>query len=383
MSQFESIHIEGFRRLVNVKLALRPLMVMIGANGCGKSSFLDVWRLLSRATQGQLGDAFSERNGFADVLSRSRPAAPQTPGMGFTFWGTSESDVFDYHLAIRPSGLLYVIDSEGLHWRTPDGMSHALVERSHAGSTVADHQYVEQSFTKSVPPSETLLSRAGNSNSSTESFRDLLLSTGFYGPIDVSANAPIRRSQMLRPVARPSENGDDLVSRLYSLRESNRDWYEVIEDTLCCAFPDFERLEFPPVAAGTMALAWKDRQFTQPLYVHQLSEGTLRFLWLTTLLLSRDLPSVTLIDEPEVSLHPQLLMLLADLMREASTRTQLIVATQSDHLVGCLKPEEVLVADVEDGATTFTFGDDLDLDHWLKDFSLDQLWTMGVLGGRS
>lgn len=384
MSQFESIHIEGFRRLVNVKLALRPLMVMIGANGCGKSSCLDVWRLLSRATQGQLGDAFSERNGFADVLSRSRHEAPPTPGMRFTVLGTSQSEVFDYHLAIRPSGLLYVIDSEGLYWRsTPEGMSHALVERSLAGSTVADQVYVQQSFIKSVPPSETLLSRAGNSNSSTESFRELLLSAGFYGPIDVSANGPIRRSQMLRPVARPSENGDDLVSRLYSLRESNRDWFEVVEDTLCCAFPDFERLEFPPVAAGMMALAWKDRQFTQPLYVHQLSEGTLRFLWLTTLLLSRDLPSVTLIDEPEVSLHPQLLMLLADLMREASTRTQLLVATQSDHLIGCLKPEEVLVADVEDGATTFTWGDDLDLDHWLKDFTLDQLWTMGVLGGRS
>ena len=132
-----------------------------------------------------------------------------------------------------------------------------------------------------------------------------------------------------------------------------------------------------------MALAWWDRQFTQPIYMPQLSEGTLRFLWLTALLLSRDLPAVTLIDEPEVSLHPQLLMLLVGMMREASKRTQLIVATQSDHLLHFLKPEEVLVADVEDGATTFTWGDDLDLDHWLKDFTLDQLWTMGVLGGRS
>ena len=382
MSQFESIHIQGFRRLIDVKLALRPLMVMIGANGCGKSSFLDVWRLLSRATQGQLGDAFSERNGFADVLSRSRPAAPQTPGMQFTVWGTSQSEVFDYHLAIRSSGLLYVAGSEGLYWRTPDGMSHTLVQRSNAGSTVADHHYIEESFTKSVSPSETLLSRVGHSNPSTDSIRELLLSSGFYGPIDVSMNAPIRRSQMLRPVARPSENGDDLVSRLYSIRESNRDRFEVVEDTLRCAFPDFERLEFPPVAAGMMALAWKDRQFTQPLYMHQLSEGTLRFLWLTALLLSRDLPAVTLIDEPEVSLHPQLLMLLVGMMREASKRTQIIVATQSESLVRFLNPEEILIADLEEGATKFTWGDDLDVAHWLEDYSLNELWTMGVLGGR-
>ncbi len=130
-------------------------------------------------------------------------------------------------------------------------------------------------------------------------------------------------------------------------------------------------------------MSWKERQFDEPIYMTQLSEGTLRFLWLASLLLSHRLPAVTLLDEPELSLHPQLLLLLADLMREASLRTQLIVATQSDQLIRFLRPEEVLVADIEDGAARFSWGDDLDLDHWLKDFTLDQLWTMGVLGGRS
>ncbi|MEK0195857.1 AAA family ATPase, partial [Microcoleus anatoxicus] len=97
---------------------------------------------------------------------------------------------------------------------------------------------------------------------------------------------------------------------------------------------------------------------------------------------SRDLTAVTLIDEPEVSLHPELLQLLADAMREASQRTQLIVTTHSDRLIGFLEPKEVLVCNAEDGLTTLAWADSIDLEHWLKDYSLDQLWAMNIIGGR-
>jgi predicted ATPase len=109
----------------------------------------------------------------------------------------------------------------------------------------------------------------------------------------------------------------------------------------------------------------------------------LRFLWLVTLLQSSELPEVTLLDEPEVGLHPQLLSLLAELFREASQRSQIIVATHSDRLVRFLNPKEVLVADLtEEGLTTLTWADSLNLDKWLDEYTLDQVWAMGRLGGR-
>jgi predicted ATPase len=118
--------------------------------------------------------------------------------------------------------------------------------------------------------------------------------------------------------------------------------------------------------------------------MHQLSEGTLRFLWLTTILLSPDLPALTLIDEPEVSLHPELLSLLTDLMREASNRTQLIVATHSDRLIRFLKADEILIFDSdEDGMTSIKWAFELDLDAWLSEYSLDELWSNGRLGARA
>jgi predicted ATPase len=118
--------------------------------------------------------------------------------------------------------------------------------------------------------------------------------------------------------------------------------------------------------------------------MHQLSEGTLRFLWLATLLQSPGLTALTLLDEPEVSLHPELLSLLADLLREASGRTQLIVATHSDRLIRFLQPKEVVLMNSTDsGMSSLTWGDELDLGEWLKDYSLDELWRNGRIGARA
>ena len=181
-----------------------------------------------------------------------------------------------------------------------------------------------------------------------------------------------------------SQNGEDLVSYLYYLRETEPHRFEMVEDSLAVAFPSFKSLSFPPVAAGTLALIWHDKNFSTPLYMHQLSEGTLRFLWLITLLQSHNLSAITLIDEPEVSLHPQLLSFLSGLMREASKRTQLIIATHSDRLIGFLEPHEVLVMDenFDNGLTEMTYADELDLEHWISDYTLDQIWRMGIMGGR-
>jgi len=131
-------------------------------------------------------------------------------------------------------------------------------------------------------------------------------------------------------------------------------------------------------------MTWKDRNFSKPLYMNDLSEGTLRFLWLTSLLQSPALSTITMIDEPEVSLHPELLSLLAELMREAAKRTQLIVATHSDRFIRFLRPEEVVVMDIDDGGCAkATWADSLDLDSWLAEYALDEVWRMGRMGGRS
>jgi predicted ATPase len=382
MKRFENIKIEGYRRLLSVDLELRSLAVMIGANGVGKTSLLEVFSLLAASAVGRLEPRLAEMGGLREILTRDR-ARSLVLALQMNF---SDRAPLDYSLEIAPKGQSYEIAVETL---TQQSSPNAPEPFKHIDSHGLDVKYSSPEQRGLLRPNwdhrplETSLSQVPKMYREPESLRSTLAATTFYGSLDVSPRSPVRLPQSMRPVSLPGANGEDLVSCLYNLRETDLERFEVVEDTITAAFPDFERLSFPPVAAGTLAMTWKDRDFQAPLYMHQLSEGTLRFVWLVTLLTSRELPPITLIDEPEVSLHPELLRLLAGLMREASQRTQLVVATHSDRFIRFLQPGEVIVCDAVDGEATMIWADSLDLAHWLADYSLDELWAMNILGGRS
>jgi predicted ATPase len=292
----------------------------------------------------------------------------------------------EYSFSLRPQGIAHAIREEKLIQRRKP----LLTPFRHIDSHGREIKYYDPEKKKLLPPTrehnplETSLAQVPKMFQEPENFRRRLASSTFYHVLNVDPRSPVRLPQSMAPVELPGRNGEDLVSCLYYLRETDRIRFEAIEDSLRAAFPRFERLDFPPVAAGTLALAWRERGFSKPLYTHQLSEGTLRFLWLTTLLQSPRLTALTLLDEPELSLHPELLSLLADQLREASGRTQIVVATHSDTLIRFLEPSEVVVLDSdEDGMTTLTRADELDLDEWLKDYSLDELWRTGRIGARA
>jgi predicted ATPase len=380
MSKFESIEVEGYRRLSSLKLEMRDLTVMIGANGVGKTSFLDVFSLLAASAKGQLLEKIS--GGLEGILTRNKAdhlaicLRMSVPGYA----------PLDYYLKLVPvQGSSYKISLETL---TQHNDRNAPQPQKYIDSHSLNIKYYNIQTGFLEPPNwehnpfETSLSQVPKMYQQSENLRKQLASCTYYGALDVSNRSPVRQPQDMRPAKLPGANGEDLVSCLYDLRETDSDRFKMVEDTLAAAFPDFEKLSFPPVAAGKLSMTWKDKNFSKPIYVHELSEGTLRFLWLVTLLQSRELTALTLIDEPEVSLHPELLRLLADLMREASKRTQLIVATHSDRLVRFLKPEEVLVCDDENGLMIVTWADKLDLEKWLAEYSLDEVWAMNLMGGR-
>ncbi len=379
--RFTDLSIHGFRRLYDVHFPLRPLAVMIGANGTGKTSVLDVLTLLANSAQGKLNDSISELSGLTSILTYDR-ADELLLGISMK---ADTAEPLEYSLGLKQQGIGYVITDERLLQRPLNGNPPFLYFNS-SGTVL---QFSEKSRALHFAPRwkeqalETSLAQVPKTLREPEEFRSRLSSALSFHVIDVGARSPVRLPQPMRPAILPGRNGEDLVSCLFYLRETERARFEAIEDALRAAFPRFDRLDFPPVAAGTLALAWRETGFSHPLYMHQLSEGTLRFLWLATLLQSPGLTALTLIDEPEVSLHPELLNLLADLMREASRRTQLVVATHSDRLIRFLRPEEVVVIDSDDvGMSTLTWADQLDLDEWLKDYSLDELWSNGRLGAR-
>ena len=380
--RFGKLRIRGFRRLLDVSLELRPLTVLIGANGCGKTSVLDVLTLLANSAQGRLASTISEMSGLPNIITYDR-AEELELGISMDVQG---HDPLDYQLCLRQHGIGYMIREEALLQKKKGHAKPFL----HISSSDASVKYYDPLQSRLSAPTwqhnsvETSLSQVPKMFQQPEEFRRRLASSTFYHVLNVDPRSPVRSPQAMAPAELPGRSGEDLVSSLFYLRETNRDRFELIEAILRTAFPRFERLEFPPVAAGTLGLAWREKGLSKALYAHQLSEGTLRFLWLTALLQSPGLTALTLLDEPEVSLHPELLSLLADQLRDASNRSQIVVATHSDTLIRFLEPKEVVVCDSDDdGMTTLVRANELNLDQWLKEYSLDELWRNGRLGARA
>jgi len=382
MNKIKHVKIGGFRRLYDLNLPVRPLMVLIGGNGVGKTSLLDALSLLSASAAGGLRSKLSEIGGVTSILTREKAAAVsllvdmEVPGY----------EPLEYEICLSPKGTGYAISHEILSQKR-EGYDEPF---KHIDSHEGEIRYYETEQRRLVRPDwehsplETSLSQVPKMFRQPEELRRILGSATQYHTLDVGPRAPVKQPQQMKPAELPGADGSELVSYLYYLREDDPARFESIVDSLRVAFKDFDYLNFPPVAAGMLTMTWKDKNFAKPLYMHELSEGTLRFLWLVSLLQSSGLSTITMIDEPEVSLHPELLSLLADLMREASRRTQLVVATHSDRFIRFLSPEEVVVIDIdEDGYGSATWADTMNLEEWLKDYSLDEVWSMGRMGGRS
>ena len=384
MNFFNRIHIHGFRRLYDVALDLRALNVVIGANGCGKTSLLDVFSLLSATASGRLKESISDLGGIDANLTNLQTAnGGKAQSIAFELsMDVPGHNPLEDRIEMEPKGVGYEISLETLTQQRDQPKPFIHIQGRRGDIRYFDNGLVKPTWDYDL--SESALSQVPKMFQQPEDLRKRLASSTHYHVLDVSRRAPVRLPQPMRDAKLPGHDGEDLVSCLFTLRETDPDRFEAIEATLRAGFPNFERLNFPPVAAGTLAMTWKDRTSKHPFFMHQLSEGTLRFLWLVTLLHSPGLTAVTMIDEPEVSLHPELLSLLADLLREASGRTQLIVATHADRLVRFLKPAEVMTFNVADaGAAEVVWADDLDLETWLEEYTLDQVWQLGRMGGRA
>jgi predicted ATPase len=370
--------IKGFRRLFDIDISMPPFSVLIGINGVGKTTFLDAFSLLSASASGNLNSMLSTLGGVSNILTRDKSdkisfsISMEIPGY----------EPLEYSLNLALQGMGYSISSEVLQQKR-EGHSTPFKHIDSTGFNIHYYDLDKKRFDTvnwEYDHQETSLSQVPKMFRQPEELRRVLSTAIKYHALDVGPNAPVKLPQQMRPATGPGINGESLVPYLYYLRETSKEKFELITDALKAAFPDFNELGFPPVAAGMLAMTWKDNNFTKPIFLNELSEGSLRFLWLISLLQSSSLSAVTLIDEPDVSLHPELMHILIDLMREASERTQLIIATHSDRFVRFVKPEELKIFDLdENGCTNITSAETLDLEKWLLEYRLDDLWGMGCL----
>ena len=372
--RIDSLRLRNFRVFKDVEVSFGPLNVLIGANGSGKTTLLEVFEFLAVGVSGNLKNAVLSRGGIFGL--RAFGCGPADP----LLIEVSAGD-YEYAVELKQMGLGYIVDRERLTFG-----GKVLLERNAARA-----KYLKGNVLTTAKPAEgfdeaeLLLAQAPRWNlKELDEFRALLWGLAEFTNFYAGPGSPVRLPQILEPgPTLTAMDGSKLVPALYNIKSKHEGSYTRIIEALRAAFHEFRDLDFPMVSPGTAVLNWKEeggREFDH----YRLSEGTLRFLCLTTLLLSPDLPPLLVMDEPETSMHPEMLMILAGMLREASRRSLIVVATHSERLIRWLKPEEVLICEKEDGVSGFNRADDpaLNLKEWLDKYTLDQLWLMGELGGR-
>ena len=198
---------------------------------------------------------------------------------------------------------------------------------------------------------------------------------------DTGNTSPLKRVSDIYQTRYLHPDGDNLAAFLYEIKNHHPKNYESIITAIRFAFPDFKDFIFQKTGEN-VRLLWNDRyaeHYDFPLSA--LSDGTLRFIALSTLLLQPNPPKFIIIDEPELGLHPEAIGILAELIKLASAASQLLISTQSVQLVNCFTPDELLIAEKEHGETKITRPDTEELKDWLKDYTLGEIWRKNIMGG--
>jgi predicted ATPase len=203
---------------------------------------------------------------------------------------------------------------------------------------------------------------------------------------DTSDSAKVKQTHRINDNDYLRENGANLAAFLYRMQKYYRQHYTRIIKTIQMVAPFFGDFYLRPTPdnADYIQLEWTEKEQDIPFKASELSDGTLRFILLTTVLLQPEnyMPSTMIIDEPELGLHPYAINVLASLIKNASNKHQLIISTQSVELVNQFEADDLIVVDKQQGASTFKRLDIEALSDWLEDYSLGELWKKNILGGR-
>jgi predicted ATPase len=369
----DKITIQGFKSIRSLEdFELGPVNILIGANGSGKSNFVSFFSLLREMADGRLQKAVNKAGGADSHLFLGPKITKEITAKV----GLGENS---HQFSLEPTSdnrLIFSLESVSYLWRH---------------STPPPKMVVKHEYSMGIGHSEsTLRGIAGRLADADAAHAASLILTSLsdctvYHFHDTSDTAGMRRTGSVRDNENLRRDGANLAAFLFHLREEEKDTYDLIVETVRLAAPFLGDFKLRPKKSNgdeIIELEWEQADSDYPFHASQLSDGTLRFIALTTALLQPDPPATVLIDEPELGLHPQALDILSNLILQAQSRTQLIVSTQSAALLNAFEPEQIVVIDREEGESRFRRLNANDLREWLgQDYTLGDLWQKNVYGG--
>jgi len=366
-NSIDMITLSGFKSIEKLeKFRLTELNVLIGANGAGKSNFVDYFRMLRTFADESFQQFVNDSGG----------------GDGFLFLGPKVTSEISSRIEFGKNAYEFTLK--------PTAAGTLQIAEEHV-----DYAIVGQ-FSRLKPVGFGSLESALNKRKYEKSKNrpDYLGAPGYvfnavsrwtvYHFHDTSSLAPMRRDHSLRDNQRLRHDASNIAPYLLHLRESRPGSYDLIRDTIRLIAPFFDDFLLRSQTKGTnelVRLEWQQKGSDFPFQPNQLSDGTIRFICLATCLLQPNPPSTIVIDEPELGLHPYAISILADLIQSASKRTQVIVSTQSPTLLDYFEPRQIVVVNRVNGRSTFERLDATALAGWLEDYSVGELWQKNVVRG--
>lgn len=395
------LHVENFRSLRDVTIPLGPLTVLVGPNGVGKSNVLKVFDFLAAIIRTDLRPALEERGGFDEVAFWGGEKPPTSLTIQLKANWTTHASLNapdEYALSIRRRSAFkpariesYILSrQESFAFKRTGGRGRRITI-SGEEATVVDERAGRESGRDKIGIQRlssglSTLPRLGRSDGGEEVSRVAERLSSFR-VFDVDVNAARQPTRALSTLAGHLEShAENLAAFLIHLSADEERWTRLTDDARRL-LPQLEAIEFEQVGgfADRLAVVLHERGLRRTTPLADASFGTVRLLGLLAMLYDPQPPALTCIEEIDHGLHPQALELIVERMREASTRTQLIVATHSPALVDRLTPQEFIVCDRDErGASIIPAlsADEVEaIVAETGDQPLGELWFSGVLGG--
>lgn len=355
-NQLSRLVLKGYKSIAECDIQLAKLNVLIGANGAGKSNFIGFFRLINRILEEKLQSAVGAAGGPDVLLHYGRKRTEElcaelyfgNNGYKFKLVPTSDNRMMFSHEALW-------WNQHG-DWRPQSGHFESYVEEQKGKTYIYNY----------VVPS--------------------IKSWKLYHFHDTSATATVKQIHGINDNEYLRDDARNLAAFLYRLQHHHEAHYKRIVKTIQLVAPFFGDFHLRPTVenANKIELEWTSAGEDVPFAASALSDGTLRFICLATVLLQPEefMPAAIIIDEPELGLHPFAIVVLGGLMKSASERHQLIISTQSVELVDQFELDDLIVVDKVKDSSVFRRLDADALAEWLSDYSLGELWKKNLLGGR-
>lgn len=398
------LEIQGFRSLKNTSWRPGDLNIIIGRNASGKSNLLRFIELVSASAKGGLADYVSSSGGMNSILWDGRAAninfRLKTSSLDLPFYRGDPglySLTYDATLAQIGKTSSYRVQEEQLanyEQMSLRGKSESfrLLERHNLSGRLFDEEerYSLTASEETMSEEETLLSLTASpfldkKYQQVTLYREQLRDWTVYQDIRTDRQSKMRQEAEVKGVKQVASDGQNLVNVIHTLYESadDPDFKENLDDGMRAAFgDDFKELKFSPDADGRIQLGVRWNSLKRVNSAAVLSDGTLRFLFLLTVLGNPSPASLIAIDEPEAGLHPSMLPIVAEYAVDAAKRTQVVFTTHSPQFLSAFdkdsRPTTTVTSRV-DGETLFQNLNEERLEYWLQQYTLGELLSSGEL----